>query len=137
MECSSFFTHMLHRIHTLLVTAYLIAGLALIASTPFADLRGQLLNSGGSTLIELVHDQGQNRPTDIMHGAANDATELSDEALAQMRSAVAAKQLMFGILLFTLGGFIHAYERFRHERPVHITVKKRKPMLLYWYQMKL
>ncbi len=123
----------MHRVHTVLVTAYLLGGLVIMASTPWTDIRGQLLNSGGSTVMELAHDRAQN----VLHGAANDAVMLSDEAVAQMRSAVAAKQLMFGILLFTLGGFIHAYERLRNERPVHITVKKKKPMLLYWLEMKL
>lgn len=124
---------MMHRVHTVLVTAYLLGGLVIMASTPWMDLRGQLLSSGGSTLIDQTYD----RERSMLHGAADEAVALSDEAIAQMRSAVAAKQLMFGILLFTLGGFIHTYQRLRSERPVHITVKKKKPMLLYWLEMKL
>ena len=119
------------KIHSLLVTAYLLGGLTLMATTPFADLRAQLLNSGGSTLLTLAHDRQE-----TLRGAADETMDLSDEAIAAAKSATAARQLMLGILLFTLGGFVHAYERLRSERPVRVTVKKRKPVTLFWLQMK-
>ncbi len=122
----------MHRIHTLLVTAYLLGGLALMATTPFIHLRGQLLNSGGSTLLELAHDRSQ----DMLHGAAADVPTLSDEAAMAARRANAGKQLVLGVLLFTLGGFMHAYGRVRYERPVKVTVKKKaSPRTLFWVQM--
>jgi hypothetical protein len=62
---------------------------------------------------------------------------LAHEAANAYASAAASRQLMLGVLLFTLGGFLHAYKILRDERPVRITVKKRKPMLLYWLEMKL
>lgn len=123
---------MFHKLHTTLVTAYLIAGLALMATTPWLDVRGQLLNSGGATLMEMSHDQNN----DVLHGAAKDGMDLSEEALMASRRANAGRQLVLGVLLFTLGGFMHAYGRVRNERPVRVTVKKKhSPRTLFWVQM--
>lgn len=121
------------KIHALLVTAYLIGGLTLITTTPFSDLRGQLLvNSGGATLYSIGAANDE-----ILHGAANDPTVLSQAVTDAYASARASRQLMLGVLLFTLGGFMHAYGELRSERPVRITVKKRKPTMLFWLEMKL
>lgn len=115
---------MFRRLHTVLVTAYLLGGLALMATTPWQHLTG-MLSHGGSTLMEQ------------MHGSADMSATLAGEALAEAEQAAASRQLMLGILLFSFGGFVHAYQRLRDERPVKITVKKRKPALLYWLEMKL
>ena len=123
------------KLHSLLVTAYLLGGLTLMATTPFADLRAEILNSGGSTLLHVAYEDDDREA--VLHGAADDAVALADEALAAAKSATAARQLMLGILVFVLGGFVHAYERLRSERPVRITVKKKKPVTLFWLQMKI
>jgi hypothetical protein len=121
------------KIHSFLVTAYMLGGLALMATTPFADLRGQVQTyNGGSTLsVRGTHAE------ETLHGAPEDPTVLAHEAANAYASAAASRQLMLGVLLFTLGGMIHAYEVLRSERPVHITVKKRKPMMLFWLKMKV
>ena len=122
----------MRRIHTLLVTAYLVGGIALMATTPWIHVRGQLLNSGGSTLMGLAHDGGH----DTLHGAADDGMTPSEEAFAAARRANAGKQWALGVLLFTLGGFMHAYGRVRYERPVKVTAKKKaSPRTLFWVQM--
>lgn len=118
-------THM-KNIHSLLVTAYLIGGLALMATTPWASLHGDILNSGGATLA-----------VETLHGAAEESTILARNAVERAESAAASKQLMLGILIFTLGGFLHAYETVRSERPVRVTVKKRKPLTLFWMEMRI
>lgn len=115
---------MFRRVHTILVTAYLIGGIALMATAPWQHLTG-MLSHGGSTLMEQLH------------GSADVSATLAQEALTEAEKASASRQLLLGILLFTFGGFVHAYQRVRDERPVHITVKKRKPQLLYWLEMKL
>jgi hypothetical protein len=121
------------RIHSFLVASYLIGGLALIASTPFADLRGQVQTyNGGATLSVRASDAGE-----ALHGAADDGARLADEAAEAYASAAASRQLMLGVLLFTLGGMIHAYETLRSERPVRVTVKKRKPRTLFWLEMEI
>lgn len=117
------------KLHSFLVATYMIAGLALMATTPFVDLRGTLVNGGGATLA--VQATGVN---ETLHGSA-EAMALAEEAVKSAKSAMASRQLMLGILLFTLGGFVHAYERVRSERPVHITVKKREPRTLFWIEM--
>lgn len=121
------------KIHSFLVTAYMLGGLALMATTPFVDLRGQVQTyNGGATLtVRATHAE------ETLHGAAEDPTTLALEAANAYASAAASRQLMLGVLLFTLGGFLHAYQTLREERAVRITVKKRKPMLLYWLEMKL
>lgn len=122
-------THM-KRLHTLLVTAYLVLGLTLIVTTPFGNLRGQLVtHGGGAVLMKMSTDE-------TLHSAA-DATVLQTDVTLAYARAAAARQLMLGILIFTLGGFIHAYQVLREERPVHITVKKRRQQLLYWLEMKV
>lgn len=119
------------KIHTFLVTAYMLGGLALMASTPYADVRGQLLrNSGGATVFTAASHEP-------LHGAADEGMALADEAAKAYASAKASRQLMLGVLLFTLGGFVHAYQVLREERPVRITVKKKKPLTLFWLQMKI
>lgn len=121
------------KIHSFLVTAYLLGGIALMASTPFADLRGQVQTyNGGATLtVRGTHAE------EMLRGAADESTDLAQKASDAYASAAASRQLMLGVLLFTLGGFLHAYQVLREERPVRITVKKRKPLLLYWLEMKL
>lgn len=120
------------KLHTFLVTAYMLGGLALMATTPFADLRGQVQTyNGGATLsVRASHAE------ESLHGAA-DGTALAEEANDAYKSAAASRQLMLGVLLFTLGGMVHAYEVVRSERPVRITVKKRKPTMLFWLKMKV
>ncbi len=120
----------MRRIHTLLVTTYLIAGIALMAHAVTTHVQGNILNSGGATLAVQTSDGSP------LHGAA-DKEALMQGAIDAARRATAANQLMLGVLLFTLGGFLHAYQVVRDERPVHITVKKRKPELLYWLEMKI
>lgn len=115
------------KIHSILVTAYLIGGLALMATTPFADLRGQVQTYNGGATLSVKG----------LHGSADESVRLADEALDTAKSAAASRHLMLGILLFTFGGMVHAYQTAREERPVHITVKKRKPILMYWLEMKL
>jgi len=120
------------KIHSFLVTAYMLGGLALMASTPFADLRGQVQTyNGGATLTVRALE------TETLRGAADESVALAQDTSDAYASAAASRQLMLGVLLFTLGGFLHAYQVLRDERPVHITVKKRKPMLLYWLEMKV
>jgi hypothetical protein len=121
------------KIHSFLVTAYMLGGLALMATTPFADLRGQVQTyNGGATLsVRATHAE------ETLRGAAEDPAMLADETNAAYKSAAASRQLMLGVLLFTLGGMVHAYEVVRSERRVKITVKKRKPMTLFWLQMKI
>ena len=119
----------MHRIHTLLVTAYLLGGIALMATTPFTYLQGQVLSSGGSTIVEATKEP--------LHEAAISDIHASDDVAVAARRANAGRQLVLGVLLFTLGGFVHAYGRVRYERPVHITVKKKKPRTLFWVQMKV
>lgn len=114
------------KIHSILVTAYLIGGLALIVSTPWAHLRGDILHGGGSTLM-----------VETFHSAAEESSLLAHDALMRVESAAAARHLMLGILLFTLGGFLHAYETVRSQRSVRVTIKKRKPPTLFWLEMKL
>lgn len=125
-------THM-KKIHSFLVAAYMLGGLALMATTPFADLRGQVQTFNGGAMLSVRATHGE----EMLHGAAEDPTALAEEADAAYKSAAAARQLMLGVLLFTLGGMVHAYEVVRSERPVKITVKKRKPALLYWLEMKV
>lgn len=121
------------KIHTFLVTAYMVVGLTLMAATPFADLRGQLMvNSGGATLYSLEADADE-----TLHGAADDPATLDRAAADAYASAAASRQLMLGVLLFTLGGFLHLYQTLREERPVRVTVKKRKPTMLFWLEMKI
>jgi len=115
---------MFRSLHAALVTAYLVGGLLLMATTPWQHLAG-MLSHGGSTLMEQLH------------GSADVSATLAEEALSEAEKAAASRQLMLGILLFTFGGFVHAYQRLRDERPVKITVKKRKPQLLYWLEMRL
>ncbi len=122
-------THM-KRLHRSLVTTYLALGLALMVTTPFSDLRGQLVTHGGGALLTTLHS------AENLHGAADAVTLQKDVTDAYARAA-ASRQLMLGILIFTLGGFIHVYQVLREERPVHITVKKRKQQLLYWLEMKV
>ncbi len=119
------------KLHTFLVTAYLLGGLCVMASTPWMSLQGMLLNSGGATLaVEGLH-------AEALRGSAEEAAALAEDVVTAAQRASASRQLMFGILLFTLGGFMHAYEQVRSERPVKITVKKRKPMTLFWLEMKV
>ncbi len=130
----SLHTHIhMKKIHSFLVTAYMLGGLALMATTPFADLRGQVQTyNGGATLsVRATHAE------ETLRGAAEDPATLAQETNAAYKSAAASRQLMLGILLFTLGGMVHAYEVVRSERPVHITVKKRKPTMLFWLKMKV
>ncbi len=121
------------KIHSFLVAAYMLGGLALMATTPFADLRGQVQMFNGGAMLSVRATNG----TETLHGAAEDPAALAEEANAAYKSAAASRQLMLGVLLFTLGGFMHAYQVLRDERPVRITVKKRKPTLLYWLEMKV
>jgi hypothetical protein len=53
--------------------------------------------------------------------------------------ADAGIQLVAGVLLITLGFFLHALARMRNgERPVHITVKpKAKRRMWYWVDMRI
>ncbi len=119
------------KIHTFLVTAYLLGGLCIMASTPWMSLQGMLLNSGGATLAV------ESMQAEALHASADEAAMLAEDVVTATNRASASRQLMFGILLFTLGGFLHAYEQVRSERPVKITVKKRKPMTLFWLEMKV
>ena len=116
----------MHTVHKLLVTAYLVTGLTMTALTPWSHLAGSILSSGGATL-----------QVETLHGAAADETTMLPDPFEAMQRARAAKQLMIGVLLFTLGGFVHAYAVLRSERPVHITVIKKKPRLLYWLTIKM
>ncbi len=116
----------MHKLHSFLVTAYLVGGLTLMATTPWADLTAALSHGGATLAVETLHG-----------AAADESAMLADEAIARTKSAAASRQLMFGILLLTLGGFMHVYERTRSERPVHISIKKKKPTLLYWLEMKV
>ena len=113
----------MRRVHNILVATYMLAGIALMSQSTISHLEGTVLNSGGATLTTL-------------HGAAENMA-LAHEAARAMESALAARNLALGVLLFALGGFMHAYQVVRDERPVHITVKKKKPMLLYWLEMKI
>lgn len=122
----------MQKIHTLLVTAYLIGGLALMISTPWTALRGDIVNSGGAVLDV----QGMTTET-TLHGSADASMQLAQEAVAAAKSAAASRQLMLGVLLFTLGGFLHAYHTVRSERPVHITVKPKKREMLYLLEMRI
>lgn len=63
--------------------------------------------------------------------SASDAT-----AYAQADAGI---QLVFGVLMITLGFFLHALARMRRgERPVHITVKpKAKRRMWYWVDMRI
>ena len=122
------------KIHSFLVTAYMLGGLALIAATPWSCLQGMLVNSGGASLAV---QSAQTDGVEVLRGSAGDQAALDAEATKAMERAAASRQLMLGILLFTLGGFLHAYERLRSERPVRVTVKKRKPLTLFWLEMKV
>lgn len=115
------------KIHSALVTAYLLGGLTLMATTPWSSLTGMLSNSGGATL-----------QIEALHGSAGDESMVLTRAAVQSAErANASRQLMLGILMFTLGGFVHAYAVSRNERPVKITAKKRKQKLLYWLEMRI
>lgn len=119
------------RLHTLLVTAYLVLGLTLIVTTSFGDLRGQLITHGGGSLV--INSDTQ----ETLRGSADVVPPSTDDVNSAYARAAAARQLMLGVLIFTLGGFIHLYQVLREERPVRITVKKRRQQLLYWLEMRV
>ena len=117
------------KIHSFLVAAYMLGGIALMVAATGSRLSGDILNSGGATLA--VHATAG----EALRGAADEPTRLAQEAVDAYESAAASRQLMLGVLLFTLGGFLHAYQTLREERPVRITARKKKPLTLFWIEM--
>lgn len=111
----------MHRLHSVLVSTYLLGGLALMATTSWPSLAGMLTAPGATISMD----------------AAASSDMLAAAAVQEAMQANAALQLMLGILLFTLGGFVHAYAVLRSERPVHITIKPRRSRILYWLEMKI
>lgn len=107
------------KLHSALVSAYMLGGLTIMATAEWSVLLG-MASSPGSTLAGL-------------HPAAG----LAEIAVHEATQANASMQLMFGILLFTLGGFMHAFYLLRHERPVHVTVKPKKARTLFWLEMRI
>ncbi len=119
----------MHKIHSLLVSAYLIVGLTLTATTQWSALQGSILTQNGSTLLEVQ---------ETLHGAAEQQIVLAEAATQAAARASASKQLALGMLFIVLGGFVHAYAVTQYERrvPIHV-VPKKKPRTLFWIEMRV
>lgn len=101
----------MHKLHSLLVTTYLIAGLALMGTADWPALTGMVVDTTLQTAPEAA------------------------------KTAAASMQLFLGVALFTLGGFVHAYAVSRNERNVPVrgvtTPKTLREKTVFWLEMKV
>lgn len=90
----------------------LVAGIALLWSTNYDALVGDLTGQGSTVLRWL----GTGEPT-LLQGPLH-AAAFTEEVPS------GGTELLFGILLILLGFLLHALLTIQRERPVHITVRK-------------
>jgi len=112
-------------------------GILLLMETDIALTSASLLESGGGVLLKPVATatmgsapaQATIKAADSLHAAAEEGLQ-----------TIIASQLVTGILLVTLGFFLHVLwvsHKANGERPVRVSVKKSKKKQPSWYWMEV
>lgn len=112
-------------------------GILLLMETDIAMTSASLLESGGGVLLKpmatatngAVSTESVIKAADSLHGAAEEGLQ-----------TIIASQLVTGVLLVTLGFFLHVLwvsHKASGERPVRVSVKKTKKKESAWYWMEL
>lgn len=113
-------------------------GILLLMETDISVVSASLLQSGEGTFLEpaatatmgSVPAQSVIKAADSIHGAAQEGIH-----------TLIASQLVTGILLVTLGFFLHvlwvSHKKSKDEQPVRISVKKGKKKEPTWYWMEV
>jgi len=108
----------------------ILSAVALIWGTTISAMQTvsqAFLTGGGVTVLNKLPSAGQE-----LHAAA----DVLPVIIARADSGI---QLITGMLLIVLGGFLHALARMQNgERPVHITVKPaKKRQMWFWVDMRI
>lgn len=112
-------------------------GILLLLETDVTVVTASLIQSGKGTLLEPAAVTLESQPAqsvikaaDTVHGAAQEGIH-----------ALIASQLVTGILLVTLGFFLHvlwvSHRKSKDERPVRVSVKKRSKKEPQWFWVEL
>lgn len=114
-------------------------GILLLMETDVAVVTASLVESGKGTFLEPAAITLESGPAqsvikaaDTVHGAAQDGIH-----------TLIASQLVTGILLVTLGFFLHvlwiSHQKAKEEQPVRVTVKKskKKEPTWFWVEMRI
>jgi len=113
-------------------------GILLLMETNIAVTTASVIQSGeGSLLAPATATISGSAPAQSVLKAANTLHEAARDGL----NTIITSQLVTGVLFVLLGFFLHAvlvsHKSPAGERPVHVTVKKRKKKEPTWYWMEL
>jgi hypothetical protein len=126
------------KFHHIAKFAAIHLGILLLLETNIAVTTASILNSGeGSLLAPITTATVRSPQAQSVIKAADQLHHAATEGL----NAIITTQLVTGVLFVLFGFFLHAawvvHKSPTGERPVHITVKKRKRKTPMWYWIEM